>query len=603
MTGDRGDNIAQAVGYFKNALDLFRPETQPYQCRTTARLLGNIFFEQGRWEGAAQSFEIAAKADEIQYQSTLFRSSKESEIFRSGDLYNKAAFALAKIGKLDAALENLEAGRARMLREALERNRRDLEQLKEMGVNHLYERYRIASQNFEALLTTSDSGMRLAEAYQETTDQNSTLLKIETAQLEMQDAIKAIREVPGFQTFLLSLPAESIKKLVENASLIYLTATPVGGLAMLVKPTSITPIWLDGLSTSTLSDRISGMGEFSGSPGYLSAYTTWRQNPSDEAARRDWMSALDKTTRWMWEICMGEITNRLSGQGVGQAMLIPSGLLGLLPLHAAWTEDADSPAGRRYALDRLNFTYAPNAYALVSAKEAAGRPVDSFLAVGNPDNSFLFASEATAAAATHFDAAEIIQLEGVDATLERVRDEMPNAAVLQFYTHAIANFSKPLESQLFLTGDERLSLRDILGLKLEMPRLAVLAACETSVMGTELPDEVVSLPTGFLQAGVPGIVGSLWMVSDISTMLLLTRFYDLWKSEGRGLVPSEALRQSQIWLRDTSNQEKIEYLHTTETIPEVTVRAASNDLLLEYPQQECSFTHPYYWAAFSFTGI
>lgn len=72
--------------------------------------------------------------------------------------------------------------------------------------------------------------------------------------------------------------------------------------------------------------------------------------------------------------------------------------------------------------------------------------------------------------------------------------------------------------------------------------------------GTELPDEVIALPTGLLQAGVAGIVASMWAVPDTATAMLMTEFYRQWRWER--LAPAAALQQSQRWLRDTSNAEK-----------------------------------------------
>jgi len=45
-------------------------------------------------------------------------------------------------------------------------------------------------------------------------------------------------------------------------------------------------------------------------------------------------------------------------------------------------------------------------------------------------------------------------------------------------------------------------------------RLAVLSACETGLVGIDLPDEALALPTGLLQAGVASIVASQWIVPD-----------------------------------------------------------------------------------------
>ena len=145
--------------------------------------------------------------------------------------------------------------------------------------------------------------------------------------------------------------------------------------------------------------------------------------------------------------------------------------------------------------------------------------------------------------------------------------------------------------------DAVLSLRNLLDLELQGLRLAILSACETGIPGTELLDEVVSLPTGLLQAGAAGVVSSLWSVADLSTMLLISRFYELWRpqdSETQPLEPSIALRQAQLWLRDSTGSELVPYLQNSH--PEIATK-------LEQAPDKYPFAHPYYWAAFTYTGI
>ena len=52
-------------------------------------------------------------------------------------------------------------------------------------------------------------------------------------------------------------------------------------------------------------------------------------------------------------------------------------------------------------------------------------------------------------------------------------------------------------------------------------RLATLSACETGIVGADLPDEAASLPSALLQAGFCGVAASLWSVADISTAMLM----------------------------------------------------------------------------------
>lgn len=102
--------------------------------------------------------------------------------------------------------------------------------------------------------------------------------------------------------------------------------------------------------------------------------------------------------------------------------------------------------------------------------------------------------------------------------------------IAHFATHGRANLT-PLESSLSLGPDRAISLRAILNLRLKNARLAILSACETAIPGQDLPDEVVSLPTGLVQVGFAGVLGSLWVVDDFSTMLLMARFYELWRDK------------------------------------------------------------------------
>jgi CHAT domain-containing protein len=62
----------------------------------------------------------------------------------------------------------------------------------------------------------------------------------------------------------------------------------------------------------------------------------------------------------------------------------------------------------------------------------------------------------------------------------------------------------------------------------ETSRLVVLSACQTAITDYQrLPDEAIGLPGGLLQAGVPGVVGTLWAVNDLSMTLVMAKFYEL----------------------------------------------------------------------------
>jgi CHAT domain-containing protein len=279
-----------------------------------------------------------------------------------------------------------------------------------------------------------------------------------------------------------------------------------------------------------------------------------------------------------------------------QVILIPTGYLALLPLHAALSLPGE---GRGPV-----FTYAPNARALAAAQAvAARRAATSLLAVDNPDGSLHFPDEEVAAVLATFKQTQ--HLPNSQATTDAVQAALLKHDVWHFSTHGRAGWRQPLEGGL-LVADGRITLRDLLQIKAEA-RLAVLSACETGVPGTELPDEVIGLPTGLLQAGVAGVVGSLWAVNDFSTALLMMRFYEAWRKEGQS--PPDALHTAQRWLRESTNAEFQAYFKaqlpefTGERMPHDVASAAYRRFTLSPDKDARPFAHPFHWAGFYYTGV
>jgi CHAT domain-containing protein len=175
-----------------------------------------------------------------------------------------------------------------------------------------------------------------------------------------------------------------------------------------------------------------------------------------------------------------------------------------------------------------------------------------------------------------------------EATIDEVCQALPNHAIVHFACHGKTEFFDPLTSGLAMSNG-RLTLSKLFSLKLTAGnkrgiRLAVLSACETGLPGLDLADEAIGLPVGLLQAGVAGAIASLWAVNDQSTMILLTKFYDLWRTDR--LTPPAALRQAQQWLRHATNSEVAQLLR----------------MRTDHPNNR-DYSHPYYWAGFSYTGI
>jgi CHAT domain-containing protein len=125
--------------------------------------------------------------------------------------------------------------------------------------------------------------------------------------------------------------------------------------------------------------------------------------------------------------------------------------------------------------------------------------------------------------------------------------------IVHFATHGLLNSRRPELSGLVLSlvneqgepQDGFLRLHDVYNLELAAD-VVVLSACRTA-LGKEIRGEgLVGLTRGFMYAGAPRVVASVWEVSDVATARLMRRFY-----EGMlrtGLPPAAALRAAQLSL-------------------------------------------------------
>ncbi|NER33804.1 MAG: tetratricopeptide repeat protein [Oscillatoria sp. SIO1A7] len=160
-----------------------------------------------------------------------------------------------------------------------------------------------------------------------------------------------------------------------------------------------------------------------------------------------------------------------------------------------------------------------------------------------------------------------------DASQEMAKNpELSQYRILHFATHGFANSENPELSGIVMSlVDENgspqngyLRLHDIYNLEFGA-ELVVLSACQTG-LGKEIRGEgLVGLTRGFMYAGAPRVVVSLWSVEDRATAELMAIFYQKMLEEN--LAPAAALRAAQIEI-----------------------------------WQQKEWQNPYYWAAFGLQG-
>ena len=605
-TGREAD-LKEAIPLYRRACELGMLSA-PQVALGAARNWGRWAVQRKQWleTGEAYGYGLATGRQLLTRQ--VQRAHKESWLRDLQEMSGPAAYALAKLGKYEEAAAVMERGRARLLAEALQRHRRDLEQLPARGHAELYRHYREIVERQEQL--TKSAAARLDQpGYMSS---QARLDAIAAANVALDQVVADIQKIPGYGDFLAEPAFAQIQAATYDTPVVYLLATSVGGLALLVHAGDVQPVWLDALTNAGVREWLMGPADDPGLGG--AGYRNRLQ------AQPAWLAAIDDVTDRLWTHIMGPLEAVLhqwllsEPSAAPTVTLIPGGLLALLPLHAAWTEDASTPTGRRYFLDEFTVNYAPSALALRHARDGVDLlPADCLLAVEEP-----LAAGASRLPNVHTEVAAIaglfqmpVILARAEATRQAVRDALPQAHVAHFSCHGTNNWQSSLDSGLLMADDETgkavlLTVRDLLELEQAGGRLVTLSACETGIVGTDLPDEVVALPSALLQAGFCGVAASLWSVDDISTAMLMEHFYRCWREDN--LSPAQALRAAQRWLRDTTNSQKAEYFKRYS--PALSGMRMPETAAVEFFNKAMSrgldrrnFAHPFWWAAFYLTGV
>lgn len=136
----------------------------------------------------------------------------------------------------------------------------------------------------------------------------------------------------------------------------------------------------------------------------------------------------------------------------------------------------------------------------------------------------------------------------------------------------------------------RLGLDQLRSLKLNAPPvdLLVLSSCRTALGSEEAELGFAGLA---VQAGVKTAMASLWKVDDMGTAGLMTEFYDRLQESS---LKAEALREAQLAMINGEVNVEAGYL---------TWSGGQLPLPTEFTEaHQESFSHPYYWAAFTLIG-
>ncbi|MBO3460157.1 CHAT domain-containing protein [Aetokthonos hydrillicola Thurmond2011] len=304
-----------------------------------------------------------------------------------------------------------------------------------------------------------------------------------------------------------------------------------------------------------------------------------------------------------------------------QLILIPHLFLHLFPLHALPIDDDSC------LLDRFprGVRYAPSCQLLQLSQNQTQSDFTHLFAVQNPTEDLSY-SDIEVQTIQHMFETQVQVLVKTAAKKEVIdKQQLRTAHCLHFSCHGYFNSDTPMLSALLMQGSlvapggtshlsyslslpdgsaidlsNCLTLVEIFSLSLSQCRLVTLSACETGFIDFRiLSDEYIGLPSGFLVAGSPNVVSSLWMVNDLSTAFLMIKFYH---NLQLGDAVAVALNQAQLWLRDVTKVELQKWLEENQLNLSPAVKISLKRRFQNLPDNNQPFRKPFLWAGFCAIG-
>lgn len=655
---DLENNLDQAIICYQNALLVYNHNSLPQYYAKTLFNIGTVYQQKG---GLYQAYEAYAKAiDTVEFNRGQMigdpeLKSKLSQIWIS--LYEsmiRVCLALAKsqpenIEYYARTLEYLERNKARKLveffancqlqpkaeatsdiifelvkiRRAIEAEQHKLDDTDTDELN----RYLMSVGKFQtqgSFLSSLTSDYQQLNQFREQFDQ-----LIESKIEEIDPYFKIAHQVR-------TLNFTQIQELLPDRQTVILEFANIGDtlLAFVIESESSQPIILE-------YDQEKAMELQAWIVDYLNAYT-------EQRAR--WVNQLGNRLDKLAEII--EIDRLVSAipERCDRLIIIPDGYLHLVALHAlplnvkknhengAISYQPFTP-NTQYLIDRFprGVRYAPSALLLQtsqifdrSMRTVSATPPRYLFAIASSSQDGFYSNLEIGNMRRHFSTVKTIEDNitkeafyqsidpetdtgtGVTAATFNVLMQLGNCT--HFSCQGSLNLSSPIESGLIL-GDTPLQITEIANIDWRQCRLATLSGCEMSglVDHNKKLEEYIGLPSVFLYGGVASVVSSLWRVSDISTLLLINKFYDTLMKMPR-LKPGDvaiSLNKAQKWLRELTTEdleiilEKMQpqITKTFAQLPTTKRLLAQASLQQVRNRKPCPFAHPYHWAGFIITGL
>ncbi|KAH0833940.1 TPR-like protein, partial [Lanmaoa asiatica] len=333
--------------------------------------------------------------------------------------------------------------------------------------------------------------------------------------IQLQKVVTDIRRLPGLSRFLLPALFSELRDAASEGPVIIVNGSQYSCDALVVlldrDPIRI-PLQITRARVSQLSSEL--------------------RSVSLHAKVRDVTKDLAFILRAIWDAVdspIVEVLRTFQPRG-SRIWWCPTAEFSLLPLHAA----GPYRKGQQNFSDLYISSYTPTLTALIRARQQGrSSPIPErlhFIALGQAqalgEQPLLsVGSELASISQRAASLGEFTRIEGPDATVARVTEELSKNEWVHLACHGIPNQKHPFESA-FALHDGHLKVKDIMRCDMRNPQFAYLSACHTTVGDESSPDEVIHLASAMQFAGFRSVIGTMWAVDDAHTDKITSMFYD-----------------------------------------------------------------------------
>ncbi|KZV72976.1 hypothetical protein PENSPDRAFT_733149 [Peniophora sp. CONT] len=455
-----------------------------------------------------------------------------------GDVISEAAAAAISVGRMDLAVQWLEAGRG-IVWSQLSNLRSPVDSIRAVNATLAddFERVAVALQSsngHKADRHSLDPARTMPEVNASGIEQAAKNRRDLARQYE--GLLEEIRAIDGFRDFLRPPRLSSLRAAAVDGPVVMvnvhssrcdaLILTPAGNLRHVALPCfsqklaqTMYSSFLNELGHTGLRDPLTR----------ATAASITKQGATSFVPRileRLWVQVAEPILT-----AMADMLPPTTDGTLPHVTWCATGHLAHLPLHAAGLWHAPTAQQAR-VIDRVVSSYTPSLSALLRCQRISTTSA-------SPDDAphLLVVTQANAPGwaplpGTLEEAKILIRrfagyafvLGEEHATVSAVTDAMKGSAWVHLACHGVQKTTNPTESG-FVLYDGSLTLGALMEESTDRAELAFLSACQTATGDASLSEEAVHLAAGMLAVGFRAVVGTLWSIGDAEAPIVADAFY------------------------------------------------------------------------------